>query len=139
MDVGAGGVNIKNYRLMIPARPRRPPPCGVWRVLVMVLVMLSGALWAWRTLETCSSRRRPQVSAIGMCRFDRAQKRCPNSTLWTSSRPRALSRPQDGRRTGATGQSACLWLWVTMGGQWIVLPQKGNGLVVEERESPRSI
>ena len=28
-----------------------------------------------------------------------------------------------------------LYLWVTMGGQWIVLPQKGNGLVVEERES----
>ena len=26
-------------------------------------------------------------------------------------------------------------LWVTMGGRWIVLPQKDNELVVEERES----
>ena len=25
-------------------------------------------------------------------------------------------------------------LWVTMGGRWIVLPQKDNELVVEERE-----
>ena len=38
----------------------------------------------------------------------------------------------------------CLFVWVTMGGQWIVLlPQKGNelglGLVVEEREPLKEI
>ena len=53
-------------------------------------------------------------------------------------------KPPQGRLTdkgGVVWLFVCLGifpttvLWVTMGGQWIVLPQKGNELVVEERET----